>query len=312
MGFPRVVQPLLDRQCIRCHDGAVGPDHAVDLRGRKQVKAPTFYDSDEGAQHSVSDSFLTLLPHVSYEKVGGYQGKKLPFQPGTMGSRVSPLIQRLSKDHHGLRLPAEDLQALASWIDCNAPYFSTYEEMDQPPRLARELTPKDQEAIAARIAELGAEKGHVVAFLAGGLQSQSEGTGPVAIAQNGDLSWTWPNADKVPGIPITQQQTATGELCLNFTIEGLTPGRSYTLGMTWWDFDATGRSQSVFAADGTGWRKLLDEQKLPAWHQGGEKPATVEMQLPAEALSKGLIHIQVRRNGKGGSVVSEVWVRENT
>ena len=130
MGFKRVVQPLLDRQCIRCHDGGSGSDHASDLRGTKMVKAPTLYDGDEGPQHQVSDSFLTLLAHVNYVKVGGYQGPKLPFKPGTSGSRVSPLMKLLAKDHHGLRLPDADWQALASWIDCNAPYFGAYDEMD--------------------------------------------------------------------------------------------------------------------------------------------------------------------------------------
>lgn len=132
MCFKRVVQPVLDRHCIRCHDGGTDKDHAMDLRGLQQVVAPKGHDADEGPQHLVSDAFLELLKHVEYAKVGGYQGPKLPFKPGASGSRASALMKLLAKDHHGVRLPPADWQALAAWIDCNAPYFGSYDEMDAP------------------------------------------------------------------------------------------------------------------------------------------------------------------------------------
>ena len=311
MGFKRVVQPLLDRQCIRCHDGGSGSDHASDLRGLKMVQAPTLYDRDEGPQHQVSDSFLSLLPQVNYVKVGGYQGSKLPFKPGTSGSRVSPLMKLLAKDHHGLRLPPADWQALASWIDCNAPYFGAYEEMDQAACPA-EPSQKDREAIATRTTQLTGGGRRVVAYLAGGLQSRSLGAGPVVLIQTNcaGASWTWPGADRLPDIPATQRQVAFGASRLDFTIEGLDPARRYVLCLTWWDFDGGGRSQSVFALGPHGRQQLLQAQTLPPWSKSHEKPALLEIGLPAGVIVSGRIRFQVVKETSANCVVSEAWVEE--
>jgi len=311
MGFKRVVQPLLDRQCIRCHDGGAGSDHASDLRGAKMVQAPTLYDRDEGPQHLVSDSFLALLPHVNYVKVGGYQGPKLPFKPGACGSRVSPLMRLLAKDHHALRLPAADWQALASWIDCNAPYFAVYEEMDQTPARGLEPSLKDIAAIAARSAQLRAEGRRLVAYLAGGLQSRSLGAGPVVLSQtDSGAAWTWPGANAIPDLPATQRQAAFAASRLGFTIDGLDLMRRYMLCVTWWDFDGNGRRQSVFTTGSRGRQQLARAQNLPSWRTNHEKPALVEAALPPESIVNGRARFQIVAEAPVNCVVSEAWVEE--
>lgn len=128
MSFARVVQPVLDRHCVRCHDGALGDKRAFDLRGLKRVVAPHKGDTDEGPQHAVSDAFLALLPHVRYVAVTGYAGEKLPLAPYAYGSAVSPLMKLLKAGHNRVVLPEADWQALAAWIDCNAPYTGGYDE----------------------------------------------------------------------------------------------------------------------------------------------------------------------------------------
>jgi hypothetical protein len=137
--FPRVVQPVLDRHCIACHDGLTTPGKAFDLRGLRQVTAPAPADGDEGPQHCVSDSFLALQPHVKQVTVGGYAGAKLPLAPYAVGSAVSPLMKLLKDGHGKVKLPLADWQALAAWIDCNAPYYGSYDDIvttptDPPPR----------------------------------------------------------------------------------------------------------------------------------------------------------------------------------
>ncbi len=128
MRFAKVVQPVLDRNCIGCHDGSKQKDKAFDLRGGRRVTAPHAGDFDEGPQHSVSTSFLSLLPHVKYLKFTGHSGLKLPLKPYAVGSAVSPLMHMLKKGHHKVELTQADWRALAAWIDCNAPYFGSYDD----------------------------------------------------------------------------------------------------------------------------------------------------------------------------------------
>lgn len=128
MNFTRIVQPVLDRNCVSCHHGGAGADAAFDLRGGRLIAAPHAGDADEGPQHKVSTSFLALLPHVKYVRVNGYGGEKLPLKPYAYGSAVSPLMTMLEKDHHKVKLNAADWQAIAAWIDCNAPYFGSYDD----------------------------------------------------------------------------------------------------------------------------------------------------------------------------------------
>ncbi len=82
LDFKDVVQPVLNTSCVSCHDGETGPRKSFDLRGKKMLVAPTGFDGDAGPQHLVSDAYLNLIPHVSYIRVGGYQGEKLPLALG--------------------------------------------------------------------------------------------------------------------------------------------------------------------------------------------------------------------------------------
>ena len=128
MRFAKIVQPALDRNCISCHDGDLQKKHPFDLRGGRMVTAPHAGDGDEGPQHTVSTAFLNLLKYVKYVKVTGYAGEKLPLKPYAHGSAVSPLMQMLKKGHHDIKLAEADWQAFAAWIDCNAPYFGSYDD----------------------------------------------------------------------------------------------------------------------------------------------------------------------------------------
>ena len=65
---------------------------------------------------------------MKYVQVTGYAGRKLPLKPYEVGSAASPLMQMLRKGHHEVKLPPADWQALAAWIDCNAPYYGSYDD----------------------------------------------------------------------------------------------------------------------------------------------------------------------------------------
>jgi hypothetical protein len=129
VSFPKLIQPVLDRHCTACHDGGAGDEHAFDLRGTLEMAAPHAGDLDEGPQHLVSDSFLALLPHVAYLRMTGYAGRKLPLPPYATGSALSPLVEMLRNGHKGVVLSEDELRAFCAWIDCNAPFNGTYEEI---------------------------------------------------------------------------------------------------------------------------------------------------------------------------------------
>ena len=41
-GYPRLIQPVLDRHCVRCHDGSTGPDKSpLVLTGEPARRAPS-------------------------------------------------------------------------------------------------------------------------------------------------------------------------------------------------------------------------------------------------------------------------------
>ena len=126
MQFERVIQPILDAKCVTCHDGAEGKT-GPDLKSRKHVEAP-HRDPDEGPQHTVSEAFLNLLPHVSYYVLEGHRGLKTFQPPRSFGSYVSPLMKRLKETPCGKDLTQDEWRAFSDWIDCNAPYYGSYDE----------------------------------------------------------------------------------------------------------------------------------------------------------------------------------------
>jgi hypothetical protein len=137
LGFKKVVQPILDKNCVKCHDGSKEEGKAFDLRGLEMVAAPVGYDRDHAPhrQHEISDSFLNLLKHVSYIRVGPYQGEKLPLAANATGSRQSKLMKMLKKGHNDVALDTAQWRALAAWIDCNAPYYGSWNEISiSPPK----------------------------------------------------------------------------------------------------------------------------------------------------------------------------------
>ncbi|MBM3498470.1 MAG: hypothetical protein FJX74_07335, partial [Armatimonadetes bacterium] len=113
MEFATVVQPVLDRNCIGCHDGSSEDRHAFDLTDRQSrpwmgVPLPV--------------SYYNLREHVRHAPIFQYF-----LAPGSFGSRVSPVTQLLQAGHYDVALAPEEWRALCAWIDCNAPGLGDYE-----------------------------------------------------------------------------------------------------------------------------------------------------------------------------------------
>lgn len=119
MDYAELVQPVLDRHCITCHDGGKGKDKAKALDLTARASKP-FHGMN------IPMSYYSLRQHVKHAPIFAYV---LP--PGSFGSRVSPLIARLRDPARpcGRKLAPEHLRLLQAWIDCNAPFLGRYEQV---------------------------------------------------------------------------------------------------------------------------------------------------------------------------------------
>jgi hypothetical protein len=137
LGFPELVQPVLDRHCTRCHDGARGPEKSFDLTAPKSASlALEKWYSDKMYQDKTS--YVQLRRYVKHAPIHQYYTPPLAW-----GSRVSPLMDVLAKGHYGVTLGRDQWQALAAWIDCNAPYLDDFRKLAADPaqRLASGPSP---------------------------------------------------------------------------------------------------------------------------------------------------------------------------
>ena len=117
--YPILVQPVLDKNCVECHqksmaEGKKAPDLS---RGANKVGGGWF-----ASYHSLRN-FTFFWNHNEFDI-------NADSKPGQIGARASKLYQMLVKGHHELKLGKEDLHRLTLWMDCNCDYFGAYEKLE--------------------------------------------------------------------------------------------------------------------------------------------------------------------------------------
>ena len=320
LGFEKVVQPVLNRHCVGCHDGSKGEEKSFDLSGGRLASAPAGYDPDHAphAQHLVSEAFLKLLEFVSYIRVGGYQGEKLPLPPNATGSRRSRLMAALKKGHYDVKLDEAEWRALAAWIDCNAPYYGGWDEIllpeasPGPLRSTEALSSRDRARVEARMKDIELDGGaRVLTYLDCGLQRKSGDSGAVIQLVKG-RGWAYAGSDVVPNVPAAQRDIAFDAEQLVFDVTGLKLGTAHKLHLGWWDFNTDQRRQSIWLSkpDGSGRRVLREAAGLPSYQVRKEFPETVTLNLPADLIAAGTIRIIIQCDGGANAVVGELWLTE--
>ena len=124
--FPREIQPILDRHCIRCHTGA--PDKPLDLTATSVPVGTT--------KRKFSQSYLTLthakkdLGDWTHPLVNWIDSMSEPemLPPYHRGSATSKLITILDQGHEGVKLSREEMDKFTCWIDLLVPYCGDYLE----------------------------------------------------------------------------------------------------------------------------------------------------------------------------------------
>jgi hypothetical protein len=114
--FPRLVQPILDKHCVNCHDGSPGPNKSkISLTG-------------EPAEH-FTRSYQNLKPFVKWYEWGGASIEPIVTRPGRIGADESPLTKVLADTVHSrdVKLHDDELRQLYIWLDGNVPFYGTYD-----------------------------------------------------------------------------------------------------------------------------------------------------------------------------------------
>lgn len=106
--FPREIQPILNKYCIRCHDS----EH----RSGKVVLT-----GDHGPEFSVSYATLMLRNQVAHGKDGHSN-----IAPRQIGSSASPLMKKIAGGHHDVKVSPLEAKWIRLWIESGAPYAGTY------------------------------------------------------------------------------------------------------------------------------------------------------------------------------------------
>ena len=144
-GFPKLVQPILDKKCISCHGAKDAGDKdtgiAPDLRpaaGKDGAYAfvPNVYTIyGEGYKKCYKHrSYWTLLKYVKRADINDYLTP-----PGSWGSNISPLTKSLAeaKHHKNVKLTPAEKRILYTWIDCNVPYLDDWRKYSVDPKVRR-------------------------------------------------------------------------------------------------------------------------------------------------------------------------------
>ncbi|MCX8157699.1 MAG: hypothetical protein N3J91_14850 [Verrucomicrobiae bacterium] len=117
--YPRLVQPVLERNCVRCHDGSAGPG--------KSTLALT--DQPEGP---FTRSYQNLKKYLRWYEWGGASISQIASLPGRAGADASPLTRILEdQNHRDIGLNEADRRALYLWMDANVPFYGTYDHAEQ-------------------------------------------------------------------------------------------------------------------------------------------------------------------------------------
>ncbi|MGB2806890.1 MAG: discoidin domain-containing protein [Sedimentisphaerales bacterium] len=115
--YVRLVQPVLERNCVTCHQ----QKKALDLTGE--------IEGNNGWTRSYNNlaEKYGFYFHVSNGSINqGVHGGSRTI-PGKFGAKASGLMEYMDERHYGVKLSEEDFHRLTLWLDCNSEFYGSYE-----------------------------------------------------------------------------------------------------------------------------------------------------------------------------------------
>ena len=118
--YPRLVQPILDKHCLRCHDGSKGDNKSLLVL------------AGEASGHFTL-SYENLKPFIKWYEWGGASFEPIVTRPGNSGADISPLTKILDDPLHteSVQLSTDESRRLILWLDGNVPFYGTYGVQEQ-------------------------------------------------------------------------------------------------------------------------------------------------------------------------------------
>jgi len=113
--FPRDIQPILDKHCLRCH----GYEATEDDGPRA---GSVLLSGDRGPIYS--HSYYTLTIHRQFADGRNQPKSNLP--PRSIGSSVSSLMKKLDGSHYSVKATLHERDMIRYWIEAGSPYPGTY------------------------------------------------------------------------------------------------------------------------------------------------------------------------------------------
>lgn len=135
--YPKEVQPILDKHCIKCHS-----QDKPDPKSKKAFSLKSDVRKDGQAGRNWSVSYLRLVGAMKRDGKFNRRGKdKRPvvnwissqsrpsmLPPYHRGSAKSGMIKILRKGHNKVKLSTEEMEKLCAWIDLCVPFCGDYLE----------------------------------------------------------------------------------------------------------------------------------------------------------------------------------------
>jgi hypothetical protein len=126
--YPRLVQPVLDKNCVACH---------VE---NKDEKAPPL---DSGivmanlgrGKTSVYRSYDSLIHEFAFWDYGD----NYRTTPGEFGAKASKLYQLLTEGHYDVALTKEEMHRITVWLDSVSNFYGVYEKEGGEAQLRGEI-----------------------------------------------------------------------------------------------------------------------------------------------------------------------------
>jgi len=136
--YPRVIQPIWDRYCLRCHDGSKEPK-SLDFRGTKTTYFSKSYDllvpwrwaRNPGQYHKKygRKPYVNWVPTTSWSGVEKHVRDIEPNKWGSPASRLTKVILSGHPDKDGkkrLEMDQKSWRRIFAWIDLNVPFYGSY------------------------------------------------------------------------------------------------------------------------------------------------------------------------------------------
>ncbi len=119
INYVRLIQPVLERNCVGCHQEKKALDLTNVIEGRYGwTRSYENLSRKYGFYFSVAKKNLLDPIH------GGSRTTA-----GKFGAKAAPLLEYLNETHYGVNLSEKDLHRMIVWLDANSEFYGAYENI---------------------------------------------------------------------------------------------------------------------------------------------------------------------------------------